>query len=250
MNMLFHDLADNPTKSLEEVFDTRVYNIFPEREAAMHTFQQVLHDINNGTPNAVDFVYALTKASLDGAGSVIASGGLNASAENVLGDSETSSKIHVDRINIEKGSGSTIPIQAGADSDSDNRIVMKLFRMSSKDLGLDRLESIQLTSSGDVAVNALTEEEATSGINIFKNAIALVSGVRSYYGAMQNRLEHTIANLDNVVENTTAAESRIRDTDMAEEMVRFSKESILQQAGQSMLAQANQSTQGILALLK
>ncbi len=129
----------------------------------MHTFQKVLYDINNGTPNAVDFVYALTKASLDGAGSVIASGGLNASAENVLGDSETSSKIHVDRINIENGSGSTIPIQAGADSDSDNRIVMKLFRMSSKDLGLDRLESTQLTSSGDVAVHARPGKSINAG---------------------------------------------------------------------------------------
>ncbi|MBR4164473.1 MAG: flagellin, partial [Solobacterium sp.] len=73
---------------------------------------------------------------------------------------------------------------------------------------------------------------------------------RSNLGAVQNRLEHTIANLDNVVENTTAAESRIRDTDMATEMVRFSNQNILQQAGQAMLAQANQSNQGVLSLLQ
>ncbi len=77
----------------------------------------------------------------------------------------------------------------------------------------------------------------------------MVSSVRSYYGAVQNRLEHTVANLDNVVENTTNAESLIRDTDMSEEMVRFSNSNILAQAGQAMLTQANQSNQGILSLL-
>ena len=82
------------------------------------------------------------------------------------------------------------------------------------------------------------------------DALSKVSEQRSSLGAIQNRLEHTIANLNNVVENTTAAESRIRDTDMAEEMVEFSKNNILAQAGQSMLAQANQSTQGVLSLLQ
>ena len=77
-----------------------------------------------------------------------------------------------------------------------------------------------------------------------------VSSQRSTLGAAQNRLEHTIANLDNVVENTTSAESRIRDTDMAQEMVNYSKNNILAQAGQSMLAQANQSNQGVLSLLQ
>lgn len=82
-----------------------------------------------------------------------------------------------------------------------------------------------------------------------KSAISDVSEARSNLGAIQNRLEHTISNLDNIVENTTAAESTIRDTDMATEMVRYSNNSILAQAGQSMLAQANQSNQGVLSLL-
>ncbi len=81
-------------------------------------------------------------------------------------------------------------------------------------------------------------------------AIDTVSTQRATLGAVQNRLEHTIANLDNVSENTQAAESRIRDTDMAKEMVQWSKNNILQQAGQSMLAQANQSNQGVLSLLQ
>ena len=82
-----------------------------------------------------------------------------------------------------------------------------------------------------------------------KDALTKVSRQRSDLGAVQNRLEHTIKNLDNVVENTQAAESAIRDTDMATEMVRYSNNNILAQAGQSMLAQANQSNQGVLSLL-
>ena len=81
-------------------------------------------------------------------------------------------------------------------------------------------------------------------------ALSIVSSQRADLVACQNRLEHTIKNLDNVVENTTSAESRIRDTDMAEEMVNYSKNNILAQAGQSMLAQANQSNQGVLSLLQ
>jgi len=77
-----------------------------------------------------------------------------------------------------------------------------------------------------------------------------VSNSRSYLGAIQNRLEHTISNADNTAENLQASESRIRDVNMAKQMVTYSKDSILQQAGQSMLAQANQSTQGVLSLLR
>ena len=93
-------------------------------------------------------------------------------------------------------------------------------------------------------------EIANATITKIQDAINNVSTQRSALGALQNRLEHTIANLDNVSENTQAAESRIRDTDMASEMVEYSKNNILAQAGQSMLAQANQSTQGVLSLLQ
>ena len=93
-------------------------------------------------------------------------------------------------------------------------------------------------------------DTAGSAMKSIQSAIALVSNQRSNLGAVQNRLEHTIANLDNISENTQSAESRIRDTDMAEEMVNYSKNNILAQAGQSMLAQANQSTQGVLSLLQ
>ena len=93
---------------------------------------------------------------------------------------------------------------------------------------------------------------ASAGItmSMVQAAISKVSTQRSALGAIQNRLEHTVKNLDTTQENTQAAESRIRDTDMASEMVKYSKNQILAQAGQSMLAQANQSTQGVLSLLQ
>ena len=100
------------------------------------------------------------------------------------------------------------------------------------------------------APNVDNYQHAQATITMVQNAINNVSSQRSALGALQNRLEHTIANLDNVAENTQAAESRIRDTDMASEMVEYSKNNILAQAGQSMLAQANQSTQGVLSLLQ
>ena len=103
-------------------------------------------------------------------------------------------------------------------------------------------------NNGTKSVTTFTN--AGKAMSTFQKAISKVSSQRSALGALQNRLEHTVANLDNVAENTQSAESRIRDTDMAEEMVEYSKNNILAQAGQSMLAQANQSTQGVLSLLQ
>ena len=105
-------------------------------------------------------------------------------------------------------------------------------------------------SALDAQVKVGTASAAQSSISIIQNSITSLSALRSKLGALQNRLEHTGANLDNISENTQSAESRIRDTDMAEEMVQYSKNNILQQAGQSMLAQANQANQGVLSLLQ
>ena len=109
-------------------------------------------------------------------------------------------------------------------------------------------------SSNGLGVSATTvsgsgNTNAEAAISTIKSALAKVSSQRADLGAVQNRLEHTIKNLDNVVENTTAAESQIRDTDMATEMVAFSNANILAQAGTSMLAQANQSNQSVLSIL-
>jgi flagellin len=112
--------------------------------------------------------------------------------------------------------------------------------------------SIVAMSAGGLGVDSIsvsTYAKAQSAISTIKGAISTLNSQRSALGAVQNRLEHTINNLDNVVENTQAAESQIRDTDMATEMVKYSNANILAQAGQSMLAQSNQSNQGVLSLL-
>ena len=113
--------------------------------------------------------------------------------------------------------------------------------------------SISSMSAGDLGVSGLslsTQANASAGITKLADAIKKVSNQRSQLGALQNRLEHTIANLDTAAENAQSSESTIRDTDMASEMVNYSKNNILAQAGQSMLAQANQSSQGVLSLLQ
>ena len=130
-------------------------------------------------------------------------------------------------------------LHVGADADMTNKINVDIESMSAAGLGIKGLN-----------VKDTTGMSATYAIDAIADAISKVSEQRSALGAVQNRLEHTISNVDNVVENTTSAESRIRDTDMASEMVNYSKNNILAQAGQSMLAQANQSNQGVLSLLQ
>ena len=129
-------------------------------------------------------------------------------------------------------------LQVGADADMTNKINVSIESMSAAGLGIKGIN-----------VSDTTGKAATYAVDAIADALSKVSSQRSALGAVQNRLEHTIDNLDNVVENTTSAESRIRDVDMAEEMVEYSKNNILAQAGQSMLAQANQATQGVLSLL-
>lgn len=116
-------------------------------------------------------------------------------------------------------------------------------------IDIDALQSV-VGSSLKADLTTGTATNAQSAIGVVQNSIEKLSKLRSKLGAVQNRLEHTVANLDNISENTQSAESRIRDTDMAEEMVQYSKNNILQQAGQSMLAQANQANQGVLSLLQ
>ena len=137
-----------------------------------------------------------------------------------------------------------VKLHAGADSDRANKVELDLDSLTSAGLGIDKLASF------NIGIVDETGDNATDAIDVVADALRKVSEQRAALGAIQNRLEHTIKNLDNIVENTTAAESQIRDTDMAEEMVRYANTNILQQAGQSMLAQANQSNQGVLSLLQ
>ena len=130
-------------------------------------------------------------------------------------------------------------LQVGADNENFDTILISIASLSASGIGI-----------GTLKVTGSNGDTARASIANIKNALTSISSQRADLGAIQNRLEHTIKNLDNVVENTTAAESQIRDTDMAAEMVRYSNNNILAQAGQSMLAQANQSNQGVLSLLQ
>ena len=139
----------------------------------------------------------------------------------------------------DKTAALSLTLHVGADATSNNQITLSIDAMSAKGLGVNGLK-----------VDGTDDTNALSAIDAIKEAIQKVSTQRSALGAVQNRLEHTINNLDNVVENTTSAESQIRDTDMATEMVKYSNNNILAQAGQAMLAQSNQSNQGVLSLLQ
>ena len=132
-----------------------------------------------------------------------------------------------------------IDLQVGSEGTSGNRISVSIASMDAAGISVNGLSSSGVAS----------QSAAQNAITTIKAAITKISEQRADLGAIQNRLEHTINNLDNVVENTTSAESKIRDTDMATEMVRYSNNNILAQAGQAMLAQANQANQGVLSLL-
>ncbi len=138
-------------------------------------------------------------------------------------------------MNLLDGSFTGKNLQVG--SLSGQTIAISIGTMNANSLGIDSLAVTDNATAG----NAMTK---------YQSAIQIVSTQRSALGAIQNRLEHTVKNLDTTSENTQAAESRIRDTDMAAEMVKYSKNQILMQAGQSMLAQANTQTQGVLSLLQ
>lgn len=132
-----------------------------------------------------------------------------------------------------------ISLHVGADSTSDNKIEISLAQLGARGLGINGMK-----------VGGDSSDNADAAIDTIAAAVQKVSTQRSALGAIQNRLEHTMNNLDNIVENTTSAEAAIRDTDMANEMVKYSNNNILSQAGQAMLAQANQSNQGVLSLLQ
>lgn len=190
----------------------------------------------NGDAGLTEFVRRLSYEAKDGAGSFIA-GGLDKGGSSLLGTGwDPSQPFQIDpfQIRVDYSGAAGTWLQVGAEAGT--HIDVNLYQMNAKSLGLED-------------TNVRTTEDADLAIEGLKKAIQYVSNVRSYYGAIQNRLEHTIRNLDNITENTTAAESRIRDTDIATEMVGYSNNQILMQAGTSMLTQANQSSQMILSLL-
>jgi flagellin len=219
-----------------------------------------IRGLNKASSNAADGISAVQTAegALNEAHSILQR--MNELATQAANDTNTTldrSAIHdeitqlgseLDRIasttqfntmNLLDGNFTGKNLQVGALSGQSIKISINA--MSATGLGL---------GAGGADLEVSSFDKAGASMKKIQDAIDTVSKQRSSLGAVQNRLEHTIANLDTTAENTQAAESRIRDTDMAAEMVTYSKNNILAQAGQSMLAQANQSTQGVLSLLQ
>ena len=195
-------------------------------------------DIDIAKMKTVDAAGAATAVNATGWGTVATDA--NQAAINNWGYSATTGKLSyiIEKGQVNVKEDLNFSLHVGADADMTNKIGVGIKALDTAGLGIKGLN-----------VKDTTGAAATYAIDSIADAIATVSSQRSLLGAVQNRLEHTINNLDNVVENTTSAESQIRDTDMATEMVKYSNANILSQAGQSMLAQGNQSNQGVLSLL-
>ncbi len=199
------------------------------------------HDATNATVITIDQAEKMILQELTLANNIGTDSDASATVTKQA-DRVDATKKYVDYV-IKKGNISVkedlnFSLHVGADADMNNKIGVKIQALDTSGLGIRGLN----VKDGSGA-------SATYAIDAIADAVSKVSAQRSLLGAVQNRLEHTINNLDNVVENTTAAESQIRDTDMATEMVKYSNANILSQAGQSMLAQGNQSNQGVLSLL-
>lgn len=224
MNKIFEDLLNG--KNLDSAL----------KDEAGYTGQELKDLFKNGNADLVEFARKLSYEAKGGAGSVITDA-LNVGGSSLIDTSGSDARFYIDSVSVNLGgpvTGEGIGLQVGAEAGQ--HIDVDLFQMNTVALGLEE-------------TNVRTTEDADNAINAVKAAIIAVSSARSYYGAIQNRLEHTVNNLENVTENTTASESRIRDVDVAEEMVQYSNNQILMQAGTSMLAQANQQSQMILSLL-
>ena len=230
-------LADVVSDGATLTLDGKTYNVVdPEADDAL-TMEEAVKKMATALVDASNIGGTASLAECSGADSYDTIEQVKDAAGNFTG--EYKFVFDITKATVENNTDLTFSLHVGADADLTNKIAVNIAAMNAAAL---HIEGINVSDSTGTA--------ATYAIDAITDAINKVSAQRSNLGAIQNRLEHTIDNLDNVVENTTAAESRIRDTDMAEEMVEYSKNNILAQAGQSMLAQANQSTQGVLSLLQ
>ena len=228
------DLQDLVKDGSTVTIGTKTYTAMTDKDGGADGI-----DDNDSTVITDGKAYQLQTAEIVKASSIGAdTAATNATNANDAYDTATTT-FTLNKGSVSYKDGLSFNLHVGADADMTNKIQVNIDAMDSASLGIKGL------NVKDDSGNA-----ATYAVDAISDAISKVSSQRSSLGAVQNRLEHTINNLDNVVENTTTAESRIRDTDMAEEMVNYSKNNILAQAGQSMLAQANQSNQGVLSLLQ
>lgn len=223
MDAIFADLLQG--KSLYDTLSQHTGGIIKDQASLEQLF-------DNPSQGLVDFIRELSYASKDGAGSIIADGGLSAGGGSIIGNSvQQNQNFSMSKWSV--GAAGGISLLVG---DYNNLVKINLFRLDDKGLGISD-------------TNILTQEAANHAVDDIDSAIDSVSKMRSHYGTIQNRLEHTLSNISNTVENITAAESQIRDTDMASAITEQVRNQILLQSGQSMLAQANQMPRNVLSLL-
>ncbi len=220
--------------------DTIVFNATTVKASESQSVSAAYYDVN-GNKIAVNDLDNYFTTSYAGKSGTIGTVWAKADAPKVYDAVGNVTKLDPAEINAMRDKVGTLALSlhVGADATSNNQIHLNLQSLNAKGLGINGLR-----------MDGNDDSNALDAIEKIKAAITKVSAQRSELGAIQNRLEHTISNLDNIVENTTSAESQIRDTDMATEMVAYSNNNILAQAGQSMLAQANQANQGVLSLLQ
>ena len=220
MDKIFADLLTG--KSLNEVLNTHTGGKIKDSSSLEALF-------DNPSADLVEFVRELSIASKGGAGSIITSS-LSTGGAGLIGNT-ASSDLEVKSWRV--GAAGKLFLYTG---DGNQSVEVELYRLDDMGLGLS-------------GANLSTQDDANSSVNTIDTAIDKVSKMRSHYGAIQNRLEHTFANLSNTVENLTAAESRIRDVDMAFAITEHVRNQILFQSGQAMLAQANHVPENVLSLI-
>lgn len=244
LNKLLGDIAGGKTLD-QAIKDNTQYS-------GLSAFQNAFSGANT---DSLKFVKDLLTARGSGAGSLLASSlsdtEASAFAEGNLTGTGSNYEIKADNTIYMNafGTGYTFP-KKGSIQDSGGALQLQVGALSGQSVSLYRYDVSADTLFSGIKLDVSDHVNAGNSMTLVDDAIDKVSSVRSHYGAIQNRLEHTIANLDNTAENTQAAESRIRDVDMADEVVKHSKSSILLQVGQAMIAQTNQSNQGVVSLLQ
>ena len=248
--------ANQQTKSTEKLSSGYKINRAADDAAGLSISEKMrkqIRGLDRASTNAQDGISAVQTA--EGALAEVHSMLQRANELAVQAANGTNSTKDVSYINKEIQALKTEIARIGSTTDFNGKLMLagsstNIFVGYTSTTDYISIKGVNLSTVANKLSSISTNDAAKDLLAQISSAIEDVSGFRSDFGAVQNRLEHTVDNLDNVVENVTAAESRIRDTDMADEMVKYSKNNILTQAGQSMLAQANQSTQGVLSLLQ
>nr|WP_314833371.1 flagellin [uncultured Oribacterium sp.] len=250
--------ASNGQKNLEKLSSGYRINRSADDAAGLAISEQMRSKINGldqATANASDAIGLIQTAegALTETHSMLqrmvtlatqsANGTYNSTARAAIGEEVTALKAEIDRIASTTDYNGVKPIA------STSNITVQIGPTSGETLEITAAK-MDAASLGVSAISVSTVSDSNAAITAINKAINTVSTHRAKLGASQNRLEHTINNLKTTNENMTAAESRIRDTDMAKEMAAFTKNNILNQAAQSMLSQANQQPQGVLSLLR